>query len=144
MAVVKKMERVTIYKPDELNQINDLIHDCFFDIDRITIDNNTFILYFTRYLESRKKPINSWFLFKQYETPGLECILEIHEVKSYNIKDTQKVQFYDLNELAFNQATNMILIRTEIPLSIEIEVLSLKISVVITDKVISSKKVWGF
>ncbi|MGE5557482.1 MAG: hypothetical protein ACM3WV_02600 [Bacillota bacterium] len=138
------MEKITIYKSDNLNQINDLIHDCFFDIDRITVDNNTFILYFTRYLESRKKPINSWFLFKQYETPGLECILEIHEVKSYSIKDTQKVQFNDLNELAFDQATNMILIRTEIPLSIEIEVLSLKISVVITDKVISSKKVWGF
>lgn len=141
---MNKMEKITIYKSDNLNQINDLIHDCFFDIDRITVDNNTFILYFTRYLESRKKPINSWFLFKQYETPGLECILEIHEVKSYSIKDTQKVQFNDLNELAFDQATNMILIRTEIPLSIEIEVLSLKISVVITDKVISSKKVWGF
>lgn len=144
MAVVNKMEKITIYKPDELNQINDLIHDCFFDIDRITVNNNTFILYFTRYLESRKKPVNRWFFFKQYEIPGLECILEIHEVKSYSIKDTQKVQFYDLNELAFDQATNMVKIRTEIPLSIEIEVLSLKISVVITDKIISSKKVWGF
>ena len=138
------MEKVTIYKPDELNQINDLIHDCFFDIDRITVDNNAFRLYFTRYLESRKKPINKWFLFKQYEIPGLECILEIHEVKSYSIKDSQKVQLYDLNELVFDQATKIILVQTGIPLSIEIEVLSLKISVVITDKIISSKKVWGF
>jgi hypothetical protein len=142
--MVKKMEKVTIYKPDELNQINDLIHDCFFDIDRITVNNNTFILYFTYYLESRKKPVNKWFLFKQYETPGIECILGIHKVKSYSIKDSQKVQIYDLNELVFDQATKIILVRTGIPLSIEIEVLSLKISVVITDKVISSKKFWGF
>lgn len=142
--MVKKMEKVTIYKPDELNQINDLIHDCFFDIDRITVDNNTCILYFTRYLVSRKKPIKRWFLFKQYETPGLECILEIHEVKSYSIKDTQKVRFYDLNELIFDQKTNMILVRTGIPVSIKIEVSSFKISVWTTDKVISNKKIWGF
>lgn len=120
--MVKKMKKVTIYKPDELNQINNLIHNCFFDIDRITVANNTFLLYFTRYSESRKKPVKRWFLFKQYETPGLDCILAIHKVKSYSIKDTQKVQFYDLNELAFDQATNMILIRTGIPLSIEIEI----------------------
>ena len=116
------MKKVTIYKPDELNQINNLIHTCFFDIDRITVANNTFLLYFTRYSESRKKPVKRWFLFKQYETPGLDCILAIHKVKSYSIKDTQKVRFYDLNELAFDQATNMILIRTGIPLSIEIEI----------------------
>ena len=138
------MENVTIYKADEINQINDLIHDCWFDINRINTDDNRFELHFTRYLKTKKRLQKKWFIFKQFEIPGIDCVLEIHEVKSYEISDTEKIQFYDFNELVFDQGTNTILVRTGIPLSIKIEVSSLKISVKITDKVISNKKIWGF
>lgn len=142
--MVITMENIIINKADEINQINDLIHDCWFDINSINTDDNTFKLYFTRYLETRKRLLKNSFLFKQFEIPGIECVLEIHEVKSYEISDTEKVQFYDFNELVFDQGTNTILVRTGIPLSIKIEVSSLKISAKITDKVISNKKIWGF
>lgn len=143
MAMVKTMENIIIYKADEISQINDLLHDCWFDINKINTGDNTFKLYFTKYLETRNRLLKNYFLFKQFEIPGVECVLEIYEVKSYEITDTEKVQFYDLNELAFDQGKNMILIRTGIPLSIKVEVSSLKISVRITDKVISNKKSWG-
>lgn len=143
--MVRTMKNITIYKTNEINQINDLFHDCWFDVNRIiNTDDNTFKLHFTRYLETKRRLQKNRFLFKQFEIPEVECVLEIHEVKSFEITDTEKVQFYDFNELVFDQKTNTILIRTGVPLSIKIEVSSLKISAKITDKVISKKKIWGF
>jgi len=138
------MGNIIITKADEINQINDFIHDCWFDINRINTDDNSFKLYFTKYLETIKKLQKNGFLLKQFEIPEVECVLEIHEVKSYEIIDTEKVQIYDFNKLIFDQETNMITILTGIPLLIKIEVLSLKISVRTTDKVISNKKIWSF
>jgi len=48
------MENITICRPDELEQINDLLHDCWFDLENICVDNDIFKLVFTRYLETQK------------------------------------------------------------------------------------------
>jgi hypothetical protein len=143
VAVGKVME-IKICKPEELEKINDLLHDCWFDIDKISVDNNTFKLNFTCCLETRKRILKNYLFIKQFEIPEVEGILEIHEVKSYEIIDTEKVKNYDINELVFNPEINSISILTGIPLTIRIDVLSLKVSVAITDEIISTKKVWNF
>ena len=139
----EKMNKLEVLNADEIMQLNAAIHDCWFDIEKVSFKNDTLKFFFTRYLEIEKDVKKKFLFFKKYELLGVECILQIHEVKAYEIIDTEKVQYYDFNELFFDSVDNIISICTGVPITIKINVFSLKISLINTDNIIDKKSYWG-
>jgi hypothetical protein len=65
--------------------------------------------------------------------PGREELgndaIDIHEVESFDIRDTEKVGSYDVNEIRFDTSRGQITIATGIPLVFRIEVRRLRVTV---------------
>ncbi|MBN1568426.1 MAG: hypothetical protein JXA73_11325 [Acidobacteria bacterium] len=136
------MKTIEIGMPAELDQVDNLIHDCWFDINRVKVEGNVFELLLIRDQVAgiRKR---RFFIFKQYEIKGLECILKIYSVKSCKIVDSERVDLYDFNRLIFDADKYSFSIECGIPVGIFIDVTSFKISLTLTDKTARTRNSWG-
>jgi len=135
------MTSINIVNSCDLDKINDLIHDCSFDIDaienekdmfkiKIAIDNSAIIL--------KRKCL----IFKQFEIKEMECILCIYGVNSYNIVDPCKIGIYCLNKIDFNSKNCSFSILCAEPVTITVNAVYFKVSLSMTDKIIRLKKRW--
>lgn len=132
---------------NELEEVNNLIHDCYFDVAEIEFDATTLVLSF-RFLcpsDTRKFWWRDFFSTSKMR-PAIECFLRIGNVESYSIDDKQKVGTYDFNVLDYESSTATLTVRTGIPIGIEIHVRTLDVLVEMTDNVIEepghSKQGW--
>ena len=110
---------MTVTDSSHLPQLLDLVHDLWFDIGQLTrsFADQTVKIYFQK--NSRN--------FTERLEDGL--LLIIKNVEQLNIKDTEKVGYYDLNEIKYDSATHCLTITSGIPICIKIYVGSLDIEV---------------
>lgn len=115
--------QIVAQTPEQLQLVTDAVHDCWFEIDAVRmIDSNTLEIpvrctsghFFASARDSADSPTN---------------LLRIHEVESFDIRDTQKVGSYNCNELKFNSIRKQITITTGIPLDFLIQVKRLRVTV---------------
>jgi hypothetical protein len=57
------------------------------------------------------------------------ALLQIHEVERFEVRDTEKVGSYDVNEIRFDSSLGQITITTGIPLDFRIKVRRLRLTV---------------
>jgi hypothetical protein len=120
---------ITAKRTDDLEAINDLIHDSFFEVDDITFDSQASILNFKFELPTLPSGRGlKEFIYSSKTSPGVECLLKIHNVEKYSIDDTEKVGRYDFNIIEFDAPARVVCIRTNIPIGIRILVSELEIS----------------
>lgn len=134
-------ESLTIDDPQKIPELLDVIHDRWFDVEGIVHAPESSILsipFKQELLEQRQAHRRFWFL-KQLRVPIVKCFLSIHHVKTYTIRDTEQVQFYDFNELRFDPEQKVISITTGVPIEIEIAVEKFEVSVEQTDEVVDVK-----
>jgi hypothetical protein len=116
-------------RTDEIEAINDLIHDAFFDVDDIAFDSQASILSFKFDLPTLPSGLGlKEFIYSSKTSPGVECLLKIYNVEKYSIDDTEKVGRYDFNIIEFDAPARVVYIRTNIPIGIQILVSELEIS----------------
>ena len=99
---------------DDLIQTSSILHDYWFDLDSVMYnqrDNKVVISFF----ETKRK--------LQQKQP--QHILIIRNVKDIEIKDKEKVGFYDLESIDFDSNLKKITINGNIPLTIGIYVTGL-------------------
>jgi hypothetical protein len=134
-------KNLKINNPKELRAVNDLIHDCYFDVDDIEFEASTSVLSF-RFRRVVTQGKNWWkdFISNSKMSPAIECFLKIHHVESYSIKDTQKIGAYDFNVLVYDSSTSCIGVRTGVPIDIKMFVRDFEISVEVTDNLFEQSK----
>ena len=135
------MTYIKISKPSDLDIIIDLLHDYYFDIDQINDKSDIFEL--VTIISGPAKIVGKFLIFKLFEIQERESILEIRNVKSCKIVDTQKIGLYGFNEITFNPETCSFVIYAEPMATITIDVNSFDVSLQITDKIAGYKKRWG-
>jgi hypothetical protein len=124
---------LTAKRTDEVGAVNDLIHDSFFNVDDIVFDSQTSILSFKFELPTLPSGLGlKVFIYSSKASPGVECVLKIHNVEKYSIDDTEKVGRYDFNIIEFDALARVVYIRTNIPIGIRILVSELEISLEVT------------
>ena len=134
------MKYINIVDPSELDKIVEIIHDCWFDIDNVENKNGIFKIK----INVESVPIivqKKFFIFKQFETKEIECVLYIYGVNFYDIDDRHKIGPHCINEIKYNSNDGMLLLLAE-PLKITINTTYFKISLAITDKIVRIKKKW--
>jgi hypothetical protein len=135
-------ETILINRPEEVEKIVNIIHDCWFDIDDIDYRKNLSELN----IRFEKKIIEhciseNWLLFfKKVTCPIIECFLKIHHVQRYDLHDSEGIGVYDFNTIEFDNEKQAIRILTGVPLDFFIKINQFEISVEITDNILRSEK----
>lgn len=130
----------------ELNRINELIHDYWFDLEDVTFDEATSAVQI-RFLRPRLGPAeksSGWSLFRRVDVDYVGSFLRIAQVRSWALEDTERIGSYDFNELRYDQAAHRIQIATGIPLGFHVDVEALDVSVLVTDTVVKTEKRLAF
>ena len=130
-----------IINPVNLDKINDVLHDCYFDVEAIKIENNVFeVPVFQNKAESLIK--KRFFIFKQFEIQSYTSILKIYNVNSYRIVDTEKIGYYCFNKLIFNPVKKNFSILADVPISINVNVKLFEVSLTSSKDNIQCKRRW--
>ena len=96
---------ITITSPRHLQDLINLVHDLWFDVDQIEFDREQKILSFQI----------------QIKGGGEICRrLRIRHVLDVKVNDTEKVGQYDINEVRFDAATKTITITGGVPIEIKV------------------------
>lgn len=136
----EKMKYINIADPCELDRITEIIHDCWFNADDIENENGIFKIK----IAVDSVPIivkKKFFVFKQYETKEIECVLCIYGVNFYDFDDRHRIGPHCFNEIKYNSNDGTLLLLAE-PLTITINAAYFKVSLTITDKIVRIKKKW--
>ena len=128
------VKSISIKDPDQIPIIRDVIHDAWFDVSNIEFDANTSVLSieFERELKEQATVVEKNWRMEKLEVPLVQCFLNIFQVESYEIDDTERVGSYDFNTLEYNPDRRSITILTGTPIGIEIKVKEFEVSVVET------------
>ncbi len=108
---------MTITDFKQLPELVDLVHDHWFDVERIGYDRDHKAVTFR--VEPRKADLA--------KGTGKGLLIEVRNVEDLNIRDTEKVRDYDINEITFDPATRTIALTGGIPIEIRIRVRDLEI-----------------
>jgi hypothetical protein len=116
-----------------IREVVDLLHDRWLDADSIAFDSEKSVLSI-RYL--KEKNAAGSLMISRARFPAIECFLRISNVESFSVEDTEKVRFYDVNEIAYDPKSKCIRITTGIPFGIRVFVTDLDLTVEETDAVV--------
>ena len=111
---------MTITSPTQLGDLLNLVHDRWFDVERIALDNERK----TVALRLEKKKAN----LAKGSKDGIGLLIK--DAEALTINDTEKVRDYDLNEIKFDATNGRLIITGGIPITIEVKVTALNVEVV--------------
>jgi hypothetical protein len=111
---------MTITSPNQLGDLLDLVHDRWFDAERVALDKERKAVVI--HLEEKKANL----------ARGLKdgISLVINNAEALAVNDTEKVRDYDINEIKFDAASGRLIITGGIPITIEVKVTALNIEAV--------------
>ena|SRR5881296_555822 len=108
---------MTITSATELRDLLNLVHDHWFDAERVALDKERKTV--TISLEAKKKDL------ARGSKDGIRLLIKNAEALTVN--DTEKVRDYDLNEIKYNAPRSLVIITGGIPITIEVKVSALNI-----------------
>lgn len=118
--------------PDFIDAVNDIIHDCWFDVDDVSFDASASRLSIPFDYELpgavAKKLLRQGYTVGRRRS-GLLCV---NSALSYVLHDTQRIGRYDFNRIQYEPAQGVVRIETNIPLILVIHVGTLEVTVEIS------------
>lgn len=100
----------TITEPNQIESLLGLVHDWWFDVSQIVYDRNARTVTFR--LEPRQNELVS--------PSGRGVTLKINKVRELEINDTERVRYYDLNEIGYDTTSQTIKLTGGVPIEIHI------------------------
>ena len=100
--------------------INSLIHDQWFSLSETVHDSSEGLLKFTF----------KYIIRQGWRQPITDAVgtLQIHDVISWSVNDSEKVDRYDFNKLKYDEHASVIHVTTGIPLQISVSVKTFHLS----------------
>lgn len=130
-------QQIVAVDPQELPAVAEAIHDHWFDLDQTVFDAASTTLSFTFARPPAGVADRHILTSRRREAGYVESFLRIRRVVRWRIEDTNRVRYYDFNEIEYNPDKRVVRLTTGIPILIEVEVQGLEIVVEITDKVVA-------
>ena len=129
----EKMTRIRLLEAlsrDRLDAVSDLVHDCWFEPDDITVNQDSHIIeipYEREVFDDGEIVENG--LIRTYRVPIYRCFMVISDVLETSIVDDLRVGRYDFVEIETDATGTVLEIRTGVPLQFRIKVASINITV---------------
>lgn len=108
---------MTVSRLDQIPALLDRIHDFWFDVDHIIFDEGRGTVQI-EFSKVRPK------IGEHFKT---DVLLKVNFAKSLLVEDTEKVRFYDLNEMHFFPADKTVVFTGGVPIKITTRVEHLQI-----------------
>ena len=124
------LKRLVVESPGQINDLNDLIHDEWFDVDHIKFDqkNKKVILPYRRKFHSGPaKTIRNWLIYTIKEKDVIRSELRIHNVIDFKMSDPEQLGRYTFNIAEYDPADSLLVIHGEPSIKINVAVSSLLI-----------------
>jgi hypothetical protein len=104
-----------------LPEVVNRIHDFWFDLQRIHFDETAGVLRIDLLDEDHYRVLRS----KPVQDARADLTLRLAHVESVDIRDTERVGFYDVNSITYDPNAKKVTISTGIPLEFHIRVSAL-------------------
>ena len=130
-----KLKRLKVETPEHFNDLNDLIHDEWFDVDQIKFDqkNKKVILpYRRKFHAGPAKTIRNMLIYTIKEKDVIRSELRIHNVIDYKISDPEQLGRYTFNVAEYDSSDSKLVIYG---------VPNLKIHFIVSDLLIKSEDI---
>ena len=124
------------FNGSNIDDIQEIIHDCWFDLDRILFNEEirALTIFFQKPLTEERILVKNFFLIRKYAITVHEMELIINYVKDYEIIDTEKIGSYDFNVIKYDSVNNVLRILTGVPLKFTIFISKCDIKIFKTKK----------
>jgi hypothetical protein len=125
-----QLKTLEVKSPDQIKDLNHLIHDEWFDIDQIqidTINKEVTLPYRRKFHEGPRKTIRNWIIYTLKETDVIRSELRIRHANHCIIKDDAKIGRYTFNVAEYDEINSRVLIHCEPNLKIRVDVSELQI-----------------
>lgn len=99
----------------DLDVVNDLIHDHWFNVDDVAFDEATRTLH----IKFQRPPAERTDTGRHTKGPPTQWVLEIARVLSYKLEESEGIGRYDFNVLKYTAADAKLAITAGIPLVFE-------------------------
>ncbi len=106
------MATLRVTDPADIPQLLDLIHDRWVDIKSIEFEEAAGVLRIPRVGTKRR------FLGESADPTVHEGFIEFHHVDRYNINDTERIRFYDLNTVRYDPDRQAVEMECGVPLKV--------------------------
>ncbi|HVX58569.1 MAG TPA: hypothetical protein VG964_02420 [Candidatus Saccharimonadales bacterium] len=128
---------------NELEEINDLLHDNFLNADSIKFDDKKRIFSAKLdYVDRKNMKFKTKNIFtKKYSADVYEWELYIQNVISHSVKDDAKIGGAEVNTIKYNDQDGVLVIRGTVPFAIQLKISDLNVEVNTSNKKVGSKSV---
>jgi hypothetical protein len=125
-----------IADPSELDNADEYVHDCWFSISDVTFDRADGMLTvpYRRHNLVEDTERKRW---RRTRRVDVRWLLRVGFVRDYSIRDTERIDMYDFNQLRYDESRQVLTVETNIPLGFAIEVDRLRITIEATDEVLA-------
>lgn len=136
-------KQVRVTDASQLDDINGLIHDFWFDYDSedaelsgVNVDRPGGVLEIEYRWEDWRhlRRISGGFLRSRLGIPAYRAYLRVHQVQEAEIEDRAGIGGSSFNRVRYDPGESVVCIDTNIPIDIEARVRALEVSVEITDE----------
>lgn len=110
---------------DDLDKIDDCIHDRVFSVLDVSYDANAQAVYIP-FVGTPDAPVRGTDHASQHDDARL---LTIKNVSSFELIDDEQIQWYPMNKLKYDKNTGVLLVLTSIPLTLAMVVVDVDVSV---------------
>ena len=110
---------MTITSATQLGDFLDLVHDRWFNAERIALDKEGQTVAI--HLEEKKANL------AKGSKDGIRLLIK--NAEALTIKDTEKVRDYDFNKIEYDAQSGRVIITGGIPITVEVKVTSLNIEI---------------
>src|SRR5580693_6857950 len=106
---------------EELARVTDLIHDCWFDADKIDFRPAQALLRipFLLPLPERGTTLVNLGVLSRVRDPFVQSFVEIHHAVGYRLIDDNRIGRYDFNEIRYSGDRCLVIVTTGIPITLE-------------------------
>jgi len=136
------MNRVIISDFKDIGKVLNIIHDQYFEKEDIKFNakSQTLEIKFERLMYEKAKIVKNLLLIRKYQCPVVEFILKINFVETYQVKARESFGMF--NTIRYDAEKKLIVIVSDIPITIKIRVTKFHIEVVDTGKILGTKTYW--
>lgn len=125
-----KLKSLKITSLEQINDLNDLIHDEWFDVEQFHYDseNKKVILpYRRKFHDGPEKIIRSRLIYTLKEKDVISSQIQIHNVTKFEIEDQAQLGRYTFNVAEYDPPKSKIVFHCEPNLKIQIDVSELHV-----------------
>ncbi len=144
------MLNLAVTDASALDEVSGEIHDWFFDVEDIAFDRQAAALtipfrrwsYEEARLVGEDPPVRGWRKIfgtttaKSWEAPWYRWVLRIRSADSYRLQDDAQIGCADFNEISYDPARSTLIVRGNIPVTIEVRVRAIAVEVEQTDELL--------